>query len=103
MSVLTQQGLKDTFYHDCDADDIAKATQLTRPEPIAGIVTPVHYTEGNFGVYIECLQDRAIPPALQKRMYSETPVEQILTMDTSHSPFFSAADALVEHLIELAG
>jgi hypothetical protein len=36
-------------------------------------------------------------------MYSETPVEQILTMDTSHSPFFSAADALVEHLVELAG
>tara|TARA_R110002096_G_scaffold92144_8_gene208341 strand:+ start:68 stop:232 length:165 start_codon:yes stop_codon:yes gene_type:complete len=40
---------------------------------------------------------------IQKRMYSETPVEQILTMDTSHSPFFSAADALVEHLVELAG
>tara|TARA_R110002096_G_scaffold92144_7_gene208336 strand:+ start:5553 stop:6272 length:720 start_codon:yes stop_codon:yes gene_type:complete len=100
-------GLKDTFYHDCDADDIAKATQLTRPEPMVGITTPVHYTKENFGriprVYIECLQDRAIPPALQKRMYSETPVEKILTMDTSHSPFFSAANALVEHLIELAG
>lgn len=100
-------GLKDTFYHDCDADDIAKATQLTRPEPMAGIVTPVHYTEVNFGriprVYIECLQDKAIPLALQKRMYTETPVTQVVTMDTSHSPFFSAADELVAHLIELAG
>ena len=40
---------------------------------------------------------------IQKRMHTETPVEQILTMSTSHSPFFSAADELVEHLIELAG
>ncbi|MGB1188428.1 MAG: alpha/beta fold hydrolase [Cycloclasticus pugetii] len=100
-------GLKDTFYHDCSADDIAKAIQLTRPEPMAGIVSPVNYTKENFGriprVYIECLQDRAIPLALQKRMYTETPVTQVVTMDTSHSPFFSAADELVEHLIELAG
>jgi len=48
------------------------------------------------------LQDHAIPPALQKRMYTETPVERVVTMDTSHSPFFSAAEKLVEHLIELA-
>jgi hypothetical protein len=74
---------------------------------MAGIVSPVNYTKENFGriprVYIECLQDRAIPLALQKRMYTETPVTQVVTMDTSHSPFFSAADELVEHLIELAG
>lgn len=99
-------GLKETFYHDCYAEDIAKATKLIRPEPIAGIVTPIHYTAENFGhiprVYIECLQDRAIPPALQKRMYTETPVAQLVTMDTSHSPFFSAAEELVEHLIALA-
>ena len=100
-------GLKETFYHDCCDDDIANATKLIRPEPIAGIVTPVHYTAENFGgiprAYIECLQDRAILPVLQKRMYTETPVSKVVTMDTSHSPFFSAADELVEHLIDLAG
>jgi pimeloyl-ACP methyl ester carboxylesterase len=99
-------GLKETFYHDCCADDIAKATKLIRPEPIAGIVTPVHYTTERFGriprAYIECLQDRAILPVLQKRMYTETPVAEVVTMGTSHSPFFSAAEQLVEHLIELA-
>jgi len=99
-------GLKEAFYHDCYAEDIARATKRIRPEPIAGIVTPVHYTVENFGciprVYIECLQDHAIPPALQKRMYTETPVMRVVTMDTSHSPFFSAAEKLVEHLIELA-
>jgi hypothetical protein len=36
-------------------------------------------------------------------MYTETSVAQVVTMDTSHSPFFSAAEELVEHLIELAG
>ena len=104
---FNREGLKEAFYHDCCAEDIAKATELIRPEPIAGIVTPVHYTAKNFGriplVYIACLQDRAIPPALQRRMYTETPVAKIVTMDTSHSPFFSAAEELVKHLIELAG
>ena len=104
---FNRAGLKETFYHDCCVDDIAKAAEHIRPEPVAGIVTPVHYTAENFGriprVYIECLQDRAIPPALQKRMYTEMSVAQVVTMDTSHSPFFSAAEELVEYLIELAG
>jgi pimeloyl-ACP methyl ester carboxylesterase len=96
-------GIKETFYHDCRIEDIAKATTLIKPEPIAGIVTPVNYTAERFGrlprVYIECLQDRAVLPALQKRMYTETPVERVFSMNTSHSPFFSAAGELVDYLI----
>ena len=67
--------------------------------------TPISVTEGNFGrvprVYIECLRDRAIPPALQKRMYTAMACRQVISMDTSHSPFFSAPQALVDHLLGL--
>jgi len=69
------------------------------------MATPVAVTQENFGrvprVYIECLQDRAIPPALQKQMYTATPCRNVLSMDTSHSPFFSAPRALADHLLAL--
>lgn len=102
---FNESGLEATFYHDCSTQDIVKAKALTRPEPTAGIVTPVRFTAENFGriprVYIECLQDRAILPELQKRMYTETTVERVISMNTSHSPFFSAADELAKNLIDL--
>jgi hypothetical protein len=34
-------------------------------------------------------------------MYTATPVEQVLTMDTGHCPFLSQPDALARHLISL--
>jgi hypothetical protein len=34
-------------------------------------------------------------------MYTETPVEQVLTLDTGHSPFLSQPDALARHLLSL--
>jgi hypothetical protein len=45
-------------------------------------------------VYIECLRDRAIPPALQRQMHSASPCQRLLALDTDHSPFFSKPDEL---------
>jgi pimeloyl-ACP methyl ester carboxylesterase len=99
------EALRDAFYGDCRDEDVALAKLCLQPEPMAPMATPVSVTEGNFGraprVYIECLQDRAIPPALQKRMYTAMACRQVISMDTSHSPFFSAPQALVDHLLAL--
>jgi hypothetical protein len=35
-------------------------------------------------------------------MYTQTPCEKVLTLDTDHSPFFSKPDALAEMLGALA-
>jgi len=98
--------LKDIFYGDCSQKDAARAISLLIPEPLAAGGTPSSITTERFGrvsrVYIECLRDRAIPPALQKRMYMATPCQTILSMETSHSPFFSAPQELVRHLSSLA-
>ena len=97
--------LKDIFYGDCSDEDVARARSLLVHQAIAPMATPVRITAEHFGrvprVYIECLRDRAIPPASQKRMYMATPCQTILSMETSHSPFFSAPEQLVRHLTSL--
>ena len=69
-------------------------------------MTPIHVTEEGFGrvprVYIECLQDKVIPPPLQRQMYEKLPCQKVVSMNTSHSPFFSAPQKLTETLTELA-
>lgn len=98
--------LKDMFYGDCSQEDVDRAISKLLPQPLVPGGTPVSITAERFGrvprVYIECLRDRAIPPALQQRMYTATPCHTILSMQTSHSPFFSAPQQLVSHLISLA-
>ncbi len=94
--------LKEIFYNDCSDEDIARAKMLLVPEPIRPFATPVHVTAENFGriprVSIQCLQDRANTLPCQRQMYTATPCQRVLTLDTSHSPFFSAPDALWELL-----
>ena len=68
-------------------------------------VTPIHVTEEGFGrvprVYIECLQDKVIPPPLQRQMYAKLPCQKVVSMNTDHSPFFSAPQKLTESLTAL--
>jgi len=75
------------------------------PEAVALLATPLHTSAENFGrlprIYIECLRDQVLPPAVQKKQYTALPCQKVISMDTSHSPFFSAPEELVEHLVSL--
>ncbi len=102
---VKDEAVKDIFYGDCSAQDVAQSKLLLVPQALAPFGTPVNTTAENFGrlprVYIECLQDRAISISVQRRMQSALPCQQVMTMDTSHSPFFSNPEVLVNHLISL--
>jgi len=67
--------------------------------------TPLQVTDGRYGsvdrVYIECTRDRAIAPELQRMMVAEMPCREVITMDTDHSPFYSAPDTLAAHLMAI--
>lgn len=93
------------FYGECSAADAAWATARLVPDPAVGHTTPVRTTSRNWGrvprVYIECVRDRAIPVALQRRMYTASPCMKVFSMDTDHSPFLSAPQALAAHLLSL--
>lgn len=101
-----EDALEETFYADCSAADVTLARSLLRPEPLAPIMTPLDTSEENFGtiprVYISCQQDQAITPEIQQAMHENLPCEEVRTLDTSHSPFLSAPEALVDHLDDIA-
>ena len=95
----------DIFYGDCSEEDISFAKSMLVPQPTSPVLEPVRVSEANYGsvprVYIECLQDRILVPAFQQKLYTAVPCEQVISMNTSHSPFFSAPETLAKHLLSL--
>ena len=102
---IKDEAIKQIFYADCSDEDVERARSLLSPQATAPSMTPVNTTKENFGriprIYIECLQDKAISPSIQRRMYTNLSCEKVVSMDTSHSPFFSAPEELVGHLLSL--
>ncbi|CAF1362985.1 unnamed protein product [Adineta ricciae] len=95
------------FYNTTSAEWAQRAlTLLSSAEPVVVYRTPVEITDDRFGrvprAYIECLQDKAIPLDQQREMQKQLPCKYVLTLDTDHSPFFSAPSQLVTSLIDLA-
>ncbi len=103
---LKMDGVREVAYGDCSEEDVEWAKSHLIPQPLAPFVTPVQVSETHYGsvrrTYIECLQDKAIGPAAQKRMYTDTPCEKVVSMETSHSPFLSQPEELAGHLDSLA-
>ena len=93
------------FYNDCSEADFAWAKSKLVPQPTGPVISPLVTTQENFGrvprVYIECLQDGAIPASRQKEMYTKMPCQRVISMATGHSPFLSAPGELAEHFMSL--
>ena len=91
----------DAFYGDCPADLAASAVALLRPQNKAC----VHGVPERFAwndtpsTYVVCSLDRAMDPALQLLMARHCGA--VRTWPTSHSPFLSRPDLVIELLIEL--
>jgi pimeloyl-ACP methyl ester carboxylesterase len=94
------------FYSDCSDEQVTKAKALLGPESTAIFETPLVISKDNFGrvprVYIECLHDKAVPPTVQKKIYIMFPCQRVISLETGHSPFFSAPKILARHLVALA-
>jgi len=92
------QVIRDCFYAQCSDEDVAFSVSRLGPEAISGLRTPMQTSAKSFGslprYYVECLKDNAISPGLQKKLYSALPCERVFSLNTDHSPFFSAPDAL---------
>lgn len=104
-SALKPEIYKEGLYHDCDDNITQLAKLILSHEPIESGITPMQLTDENFGsvrrFYIECTEDRAVTPFIQKKMYSETVCEKVYSLPTSHSPFFSKPEELSEILLEI--
>ncbi len=97
-AMILENKVADIFYGNCSDIDIEFARQSLRPEPLAPLTTPISITEARFGsverIYIECLRDKAITIHAQREMQRTLPCHAVHTIDTDHSPFFSAPEHL---------
>ena len=104
---LQKEIYKEGLYHDCDENIVQLANLLLSHEPVESGITPLQLTDEKYGTvpryYIECLQDRAVTPFIQRKMYTELPCKKVYSMETSHSPFFSQPTELAAIFCEIAG
>lgn len=102
ISVFKKERARDVLYHDCTDEDVAYAISRLCPSSTAIGTTALTLTEECFGsvprVYIEASQDRRVNPEMQRIMYMAQPCRKVFALATSHSPFFSAPEALVDIL-----
>ncbi|MFD1911670.1 alpha/beta fold hydrolase [Halodurantibacterium flavum] len=92
------------FYHDCP-EIAGYALPRLCPQPILPQETPLMLTDAYGSVgrhYILCTDDRTIPPEYQSTMTGGWPEGRVSTMDSSHSPFFSAPAELAARLVRIA-
>jgi pimeloyl-ACP methyl ester carboxylesterase len=95
------------FYGECEPELAARAAARIGPQPVMPFTAPVSApADDRFAQlprsYVVCTQDRAIPPALQRRMASERASGDTVELDTDHSPFLSRATELVDILDRFA-
>jgi pimeloyl-ACP methyl ester carboxylesterase len=89
----------DVFYADCDEETQRQSTDRLRPMPPAAFVEPVPEAGWHTiaSTYVVCAQDRALPPELQRDVFAPR-ADEVIELETSHSPFFSQPAVLADLL-----
>jgi len=106
VGTMPPEAAKEAVFNCCTPEQQTAAVARQRPQPVAPFATPVAIDEAVLAAiprsYVFTAQDRAIPPALQRRMIAEHPCRRVIELDTDHAPYLSATDDLVGALNELA-
>lgn len=97
--------LKDAFYNDCSAEDVARSIPLLTKEPNAPVGIPLQLSDARYGtvkkVYIYTTQDNTITLGLQKTMVERMSVDKTFELNAGHSPFLSQPTQLADILLNL--
>lgn len=102
---IEEDAVEESLLEGCSEADVKRAKSLLVSQALQPLVTPVHITDENYGniprYYIECLRDKAIVISAQRKMQSRSACENVFTLDSCHSPFFSMPEELVYHLMSI--
>jgi pimeloyl-ACP methyl ester carboxylesterase len=90
------------FYHDCSEEEKKFAIARISKQPIAPLATPVHLTDSIYGsipkYYILCTKGKDLDKTF---LSTHVPCKRVYKLASSHSPFLSMPDKLVEILNEI--
>jgi len=107
VATMPDEASTDALYGCCPPDVAAWAIANQRPQAVAPYATPVSLDAGGaFAAiprsYVLCRRDRAIPPPLQRLMLERAGCEEVVELDTDHSPHLSTTEELAQALDRLA-
>jgi pimeloyl-ACP methyl ester carboxylesterase len=109
VAVLPDDAARKAIYGCCSEEQIQWALTHRRPQPAVPMTNPFELdpskAEAFLGLprsYITCLQDRSIPPGMQRLMFERAGCDPVIELDADHSPYLSRTDELVAALGQLA-
>ena len=101
---------REALTHCADDEAADWAASIRGSQPVVPFTNPVALggpgTEAFAGLpraYVTCLQDRAIKPALQRRMFEAAGCDPVIEIDTDHSVWASRPDELSAALNQIVG
>ena len=107
--MMTHRYPKDRYYNDVSDEDAKPALDMLQPMTYSAFTTPTRYAAWrDFPCsYIKCLKDNAVTSAMWDpyiaRWKDEGVEHSVEELDTSHSPFWSEPNALLEVLKRVIG
>ena len=105
VAILPPDGAREACYGTCRPERAQWAVERIGPQPLAPLGTPVELGGGLDPIdrrYVLTTQDKAVPPALQRRMSHDNPCREIAEISSDHSPFLSATSELAALLHRFA-
>jgi hypothetical protein len=92
---------RDAFFDCCTGEQVASAIEHLGAQPLAPFLEPLQDRDGALPGMERptcCARDRAIPPALQRRMIAKHGVMRVVELDTDDAPFLSTTAELIAAL-----
>lgn len=103
---IQRDAFPELFCADCSESHLEVLADKYSDEPLPPLVEPIVLSDAGFGsvpkYYVFTAKDRVLSPSFQQRVTSRVELAGSVTLDTSHSPFFSAPDELVTAVSQLA-
>lgn len=94
------------FYNMTSREEARAAADRLVAEPLAALTMPLRVTAERFGrvprAYIETVHDRAVGLDMQREMQAALPCSPVISLESDHSPFYSAVPELADALLRLA-
>ncbi len=103
---LPAEATAEVIYNGCTSEQTAWAVARRNPQAVEPYASPVRIDDEALAsiprYYVLAEQDRAMAPALQRRMIRDHPCERVFELDADHAPYLSATDELVSALLDVA-
>jgi pimeloyl-ACP methyl ester carboxylesterase len=111
VATMPPEAAPEALFHCCTPEQVAWALPRRGRQPVIPFTQPFELGEDADAdafaalprAYVSCLQDRAIRPPIQRRMYAAAGCDPVIEIDTDHSPWLSRTDELVAALVRIAG